>query len=66
MTNDPKTAWKLQYGNTEIEFVCHETGEVYMCFNWNGTGVWEYVGLAGRKNFPNWLRKVADKMEQEL
>lgn len=65
-TTEPRVAWEMKFGNTEIGFLCHETGEVYMSFNWNGTMVWEYVGHAGQKDFPKWLRRVATKMEKPL
>lgn len=63
---EPKTLWSHEYGSSEIRFVCHDDGAVYLQFNWNGTGVWEYVGAAGTKRFPNFLRKVADEMEKKL
>lgn len=64
-TPDPKVAWAHEFGSTKIEFVCHDTGDVYLSFDWNGTQVWEYVGAQGTKRFPNFLRKVADEMERK-
>lgn len=63
---DPNAAWSLKYRGTQIEFVCHDDGAVYLSFDWNGTMVWDYVGKAGNKGFPNWLRTVADEMEKKL
>lgn len=63
---DPEAVWTMKFKDTEIEFKAHKSGEVYMSFMWNGVNVWEYVGQAGRKSFPNWLRKVADKMEEKV
>jgi hypothetical protein len=64
-TKDQKTLWELKYKDTEIEFVCHNDGAVYLSFDWNGTMVWDLVGCAGNKSFPNWLRQVADRMEKK-
>lgn len=61
-----RTVWSRKFGETDIEFMGHEDGSVYLSFIWNGTMVWEYVGQAGTKRFPNWLRKVADQMEKKL
>lgn len=65
-TKETIAAWEMQFRRTEIEFACHDDGAVYLSLNWNGVTAWEYVGQAGTKSFPNWLRKVADKMEKKL
>jgi hypothetical protein len=59
-------AWEREYGSSKIKFVCHQSGEVYLSFDWNGSMVWEYVGAASTKRFPNFLRRVADEMEKKL
>ena len=63
-TEDQKVRWETRFGQTEIRVICHDNGEIYLSFDWNGTMVWEYVGMAGQKRFPKWLRKVAEQMEK--
>jgi len=65
-STDPDNAWTLLHRESGIAFLCHRDGTVYLQFNWNGQLVWELAGFAGQKRFPNWLRKVADKMEEKL
>lgn len=64
-----KVHWKKKHRPSGIEFRCQDSGcEVYLCFNWNGTKVWEYACSQGDRNaasFAKFLRGVADQLEQK-
>lgn len=59
------TIWKKK--RRGVEFSAHADEAVYVAFDWNGTGVWEYCTTWKRKkdsaSFVKFLRDVADKIE---
>lgn len=68
MSHKPDIHWQKKFARGgRIIFTCQDLNEVYVSFDWNGSGVWQYACTAGAddgKRFAKYLRAVADLVEK--